>query len=69
MTHEVFRVSNSPRKRKYDHAATPDPMARKGDGNIDGVLCIECYAPIHAAWTYVGPRREPDLRWRHTGFR
>jgi hypothetical protein len=36
MTHEVFRVSNSPLKRKYDHAATPDPMTRKSDGNIDG---------------------------------
>jgi hypothetical protein len=54
-------------RKKYDHPAKPDPMTR---GNDTGVLCIECYGPIHVRWVMVGQRRaEPDLRWVHTGLR
>jgi hypothetical protein len=54
-------------RRKYDHRAEPDPISRGSDGNTERVLCRECYAPIHAYWTYVGSGRQfPDMRWRHS---
>lgn len=45
------------------HEAKPDSQdaVRTGQGN-----CIDCGWPIHPWWATVGPRRERDLRWRHT---